>query len=316
MTPHADINTMLLCLLFPILGIVILAVKKRHLWEDHLAKIRKLPRLQQVALFVVLGYAVAMGSSKPGPTLSNLKILIAERASKRLSSGQEYGEKAVVVDAGVIAQEAQTGIDAVTNALPVVTGTIDDADDAVTAVEDAPRYYLRQRYQRPLLSETNNLYSEIALQTVDTNGVCMAYVWFSVTPNVQPDMRFIFAAKNIENVKKIVSSYECSFPDTFTINGYECILYAFKVPDYLMKNGKLSTPIDYEREVTCGCEASGEPFDIRGGILLDVDGDLYTGVTGYVTNSITGQVLYFNDGFTANPPMNAQNSETPLNEEM
>lgn len=299
--------------LFPIVMVIIAVVKTADHW---IPRLRTLPRIQQFSVIIILGYAVAIGGSKPGPTISNLKLLMAERASKKLSSGQHYGEKSAVVEAGVIADSAQGGINTVTNSLPVVEGAISDATDAIADVEGAPRYYLRQRYERPLLNATNNLYAEISHQTIDTNGVVMAYVWFSVVPNVQPDMRFIFSSGSVEHIKTVVSSYECSFPDTFPINGYECILYSFRAPDYLLRDGKLSTPIDYEREVSLGCEATAEPFDIRGGIVLDLDGDLYTGVTGFITNSITGQVLFFNDGFLANPPVNVQSPETPQNEEM
>lgn len=297
----------------PIIFVIIAVVKTANHW---IPSLRALPRIQQISVIVILGYAVAVGGSKPGPTISNLKLLMAERASKKLSSGQSYGEKNDIVEAGVIANNAQGDVDLVANSLPVVEGTISDATDAIAGIEAAPRYYMRQRYDRPTLSITNNLYAEISHQSIDTNGVVMAYVWFSVIPNVQPDMRFVFSAGNVESVKAVVTSYECSFPDTFTINGYECILYAFRAPDYLLRDGKLSTPIDYEHEVSFGCEATSEPFDIRGGIVLDLDGDLYTGVTGFITNSITGQVLFFNDGFLANPPVNVQSPETPQNEEM
>lgn len=293
-----DAEIYLFCWAIPIALLIIFLAKKQDVW---LADFKKLSHNNKIAVLVIFGIAVAWGGSKPGPvgpTKSNLKLLIADRA--KLSNGQVYGKKALVVSA---AAQASAAAGAVTNALVVAESaatTYTNALAASTAVAESPRYYLRLRAPAAVVTNST-IYAETQSITV-ADGVAEAAVWFSTVPNSEPEMRFHFAADTATNRWHTATPTGSTFPDTFTKNGKTCYLYYFALPDELLKaDGSLLAPLQWSPVIAFGSPETGEAFDLRGGLAIEEDGEYYLAVTGYRTNGV-GQVFYFDNGRLANPP--------------
>lgn len=306
-----DPNMVLIWCSIPLVGIVIAVVKTAEKW---LPKLRALPRLQQVGVLVLLGFAVSWGGSKPqppGPTKSNLKYLLAERA--RLSNGQSFGPKAAVVTASINATQAANSVTNSIDDEAYVLAAIADAKDDATDIEALPRYYLRLVSQSPTVTN-QTLYAEIKQISV-TEGVAEAAVWFNVIPNSEPTMRFNYALDTATNLYFTAIPSGSTFPDTFAVGGKDCYLYYFAVPGWTPETlAGSGSPVQWEKRVAFGSPETGEPFDILGGLAIYEDGEYWVAVTGYRTNDV-GQVFYFDNGRLANPPSNLQ-GEAPPNEEM
>lgn len=186
-------NLILIWLLIPITGLIIALVKSAPIWKDLL---RRMSRLQQFAAIVILGYCVAIGGSKVGPTKSNLRLLLAERA--KLSNGQAYGPKSTVVAATAKAAAAALCVTNAINAGDNMNTTFTNAQALAAVAESGPRYYIRLTSPSPVVTN-QTLYAEIESITVGA-GVAEAAVWFNVIPNSEPTMRFNFAADSATNL--------------------------------------------------------------------------------------------------------------------
>ena len=290
-------NLILVWCAIPLVGLVIAVVKTAEKW---LPELKALPRLQQVAVVIVLGFAVSWGGSKgPGPTKSNLRLLLAERA--KLSNGQAYGPKSDVVAATAKATAAAMCVTNAINAGDTMNTTFTNATALVAVAESGPRYYIRLTSPSPVVTN-QTLYAEIQSITVGA-GVAEAAVWFNIIPNSEPTMRFNFAADSATNLWFTAEPSGSTFPDTFVRNGRTCYLYYFAVPEVLLNEAEdLVAPLQWEKRVAFGSPETGEPFDIRGGLAIVEDGEYYLAVTGYRTNGV-GQVFYFDNGRLATPPM-------------
>ena len=301
MTP----NIILIGLLVPITLLVIAVVKSGDLWR---VKLATLPRCAQAAVLLIAALTVIYGGEKPGPTKANLRLLIAERASGKLSSGAAYGSKSATVAAG---ESAGAAVVAVASAAV----TIGDASAAVASsgtnaleVAEASRYYIRLTSPSPVVTN-HTLYAEIT-GIVVSNGVGKAGVWFNVVPNSEPVMRFNFASESATNLWFTAIPSASSFPDTYACGGFDCYLYTFAVPPVLLDAaGNLLAPLAWEKRVAFGSPATAEPLDIKGGLALYAAGEFYVAVSGYRTNAL-GQAFYFDNGRIANPPM--QTSGAPV----
>lgn len=306
MTP----GDILLISIFPIAVFVIFMIKQAPAW---LVPLRKMTMPGRV--LVLLGFFAisVVGGVKPGPgpSISNLRILLAERAANRLSTGLKYGDKESIRTAAVETQAATNSLANVATALPGVATAITNSTTDVGHAKGEERHYFRLVFPRPV-SAAQTLYGETVTVTV-SNGIAHASVWFSVTPNVEPQMRFTFASAVATNRIATVPQIQSSYPDTHIADGLACYRYDFPVPSVLLDaNGELYAPLSYERQIAFGAPETGEPFDLQGGLAIYEDGQFYTTVTGFRTNTFDGTVLYFDNGRLAQPP---SIQETP-NEDM
>jgi hypothetical protein len=301
------LQIIILGLLLPLALLAIGVVKSYAAWQGRLRRLSGVGRIAVLALVVA---SVAFGGGKgPGPTISGLKLLLAERGGK-LSNGQAYGPKSAVVLAQASTTEAQGIVQGVTGDLPTIAASLETSTTEITNAVVAERHYLRLVFPRPELTEASNLYGEIMRMTV-TNGVATAFVWFNVVPNAEPQMFFSFALDTATNRLATVSYTSSSFPDTVEVGGFDCYQFAFPVPAELLSNGLLYAPLDYEKRIALGCPEMDEPFNVAGGLAFHYDNQYWVGVTGWRTNTVSGIGYYFSNGMLAVPP----EMETHENEE-
>lgn len=298
MTGNAPAYAGFLCLLIPV-AMLFFALRPvvAGIWR----RLGQMGRWRAGAAVAVAVAVVGFGGSKPGPTLSNLRLLLAERGG-RLSNGSAYGTKSTLVEAMAAVDAATNDVHAAGAILPAVAASLHASSGTVAAAASGERHYLRLRFPRPALAADSNLYVEILRHAV-SNGVMYACVWFSVEPNVQPEMRFHFASGTGTNRLCSVSPTASSWPQFEAVGGYDCIRYEVPVPPQLLdSDGRMRVPLQVEPRCALGSPETGEPFDVRGDVVLSVDGQFWTTVTGYRTNEF-GTVLYFDRGRLANPPM-------------
>ncbi len=288
----------LIILAVPLVALLIALAKTDRAWGPWL---RAQPRWKQLAALACLAVAVASGGGKggpPGPTISNLRLLLAERAAGKLSTGQAYGPKQTVVSAAIQAVGASAVVADAAITLTSASNTLSGAAVAATAAQAAPRYYLALADQ-PSIPTNHTLVAEVISYSV-TNGVCEAAVWFNVEPNSEPVMQFHFSAGTATNHWFSERAAVSSFPDTFTIAGRTCYLYYVALPPVLLTpTGDLIAPLQFQRRVAFG--GRGSAFDLRGGLAIFADDQYYITVTGFRTNSV-GTVFYFDNGRLAHPP--------------
>jgi len=296
-----------LALAVPAAAVAILLAKTSRRWRRALAAC---PAWGRALVALAVAALTIFGGGKPGPTFSNLRLLLAGRDGK-LSTGTAYGPRSGLVAAMAATDGASNAVAAARASLPVVEGILVSAEAAVAAATAQRRDYLRLRFPRPALTETNNLYGEIHGVSA-TNGVASALVWFSVQPNVEPQMRFTFAMRSATNRLATVVPTGSSWPDLVSCGGYDCVRYDFPVPPALLDGDRLRAPLDHEARVAFGSPETDEPFDVRGGVALYRNGTYYVAVTGWRTNAVTGVAHYFADGRLANPPELATNEDPPL----
>lgn len=287
-------------LLLPFAGLTICVVKSYKVWRG---KLRGLSRNGKLVAIGVVMAAVAFGGGKGpvGPTLANLKLLIAERGGK-LSNGQSYGEKSAVVSAGALTSFATN---ATAETLESIAGTSNTVAAAAQSLEEAvavERHYLRLSFPSPLPEAESNLYGEI-LRCTATNGVASAHVWFNVAPNADPQMCLTFSLGSATNSISTVAASSSSYPNTVVVDGRDCYQYTFQVPVPLLRDGQLFAPLDVEKRISLGCSAMSVPFNVDGGIALYANGQYYVGVTGWRTNTVSGIAYYFYNGLLGTPPM-------------
>ena len=290
----------LLSLSIPLVFLCAAALKSYKVWRG---KLDKLSRSGQLIAVCIIIAAISFGGSKtPGPTIANLKLLIAEKNGK-LSSGQEFGEKAVIRSAIAMIDSAAASVGTVEVFIPAISNVVSASSLEVAECSATNRTYIRLVFPRPALTGMSNLYGEIMRCTV-TNGVATAYVWFNIIPNAEPAMCFTFAAGSVTNWLETVGHTASSYPDTVAVDGYDCFTFNFPVPSaFLDGSGFLYAPLDFESRITLGCPQMGVPFNVDGGIALYYDGHYYTGVTGWRTNTTTGVSYYFSNGTLSDPPI-------------
>lgn len=300
------LQTILVSLVF-LMTLFIAIVKTSKVWQ---AQLKELTRSGQLVVICVLIAAISIGGTKVGPTKTNLKILIAEREAKKLSSGQVYGDKERYREGLAFTDSATSTTLSVADTLPGISNIISTSSVQVYDTIQDDRHYIRLTFERPELTEQSNLYSEIVRCTT-SNGMATAYISFSIVPNAEPQMSFVFATGITTNVLAAVKHVHSSFPDTFLVGGYSCYAYSFPIPEALVSDGKLIAPIDFERQVAFGSPEAGKPFNVDGGIAIFHEGQYWIGVTGWRTNAVDGVAYYFSNGFLADPPQNKTSSEEP-----
>ena len=138
-----------------------------------------------------------------------------------------------------------------------------------------------------------------------------AAVWFSLVPESEPKLLFNFASAPAKGVWGRSAPFASSFPDTFPVLGRDCYMYYFDVPQELLdEEGALESALQVEREIALGNATAG--FNLLGALALQHEGRLFLAVTGFVTNSVTGEVLYFDSGRLADPPERTTSGEEVL----
>lgn len=296
----------------PLMGLTIFVIKKRNVLTSQL---KELNRYQQFAVLGILIGAVAIGGTKvtPGPTKANLKILLAEREAKKLSSGEAYGDKEKYREGLAFTDSATASVSIVESSLPAISNVVSVSAPEVSAAISEERHYLRWVFPRPALNEMSNLYGETMRVTVE-GGIATAYVWFNVVPNAEPHVCFTFATETVENRLETVFPMGSSFPDTTSVNGYECFTYTFSIPSSLLSDGELIAPLDFEKQIALGCPEQNKPFNVAGGIALYWNDQYWVGVTGWRTNSVDGIAYYYSNGLLADPPANKASTEVPSEE--
>lgn len=286
-----------------VLGIVVAKTADR--W---LPVFRSIPHYQKILLVIFMSMIIAFGGSKgppPGPTKTNLRLLLAERV--RLSNNMPYGEKSDVVTAEQAAADAaQLTADAAAD-LGVVSNALASAAISVTAAKAGPRKYVRLHTQPPEIP-SGTLYGEIADVRVD-GGVAEVAVWFNVIPASAPEMRFSFASRSAPNRWHTSAAEQSTWPDTFAVLSRECYYFYFPCPPSLLTpGGDLLAPLMFAQEIAWGAPETQEPLDLRGGLAFELDGQYWEAVTGYRTNEL-GEVYYFDSGRLASPPSTQQEQE-------
>ena len=269
----------LLGILFPLVVLLIGCVKA---YERSRADLRRLPRIQQIAVLVTLGVAISIGGTKPqppGPTISNLKLLIAER-NRKLSNGESYGAKADIVEAETTTTATTNEVALAVAAIQALSNTVMTASQAVGDATAGERHYLRLVFPSPLLDAESNLYGETLRCTV-TNGTATAFVWFNITPNSVPEMYFTISLGAATNNIATIEGVSVSFPNTVEVDGLACYEFTFPLPAQLLHDGMLYAPLDIEKRVTLGCAPLNKPFNVDGGIAFKANGQYWVGVTGW-----------------------------------
>jgi hypothetical protein len=278
-----------------ILGIVV--AKTVDKW---LPVLQGMEQWQRVLFIGAFGMVIAYGGAKgppPGPTKANLRLLLAQRV--RLSNGMEYGRKEEAVTAEADADAAASAVAIAGSDTATASNTLATVAAQVQEANQEPRKYMRLHTPMPDIPD-GTLYGEIADVSVDA-GVAVAAVWFNVVPASVPAMRFSFALRSATNRWRTVAAEQCSWPDTFDVFGYDCYLFYFACPPELLNpDGTVIAPLYNAQEIGWGSPETGEPFDMRGGVAFEIDGELWETVTGTRTNA-AGEEFYFDGGRLADP---------------
>ena len=288
----------LVVLAAPLALLAMALAKTMRIW---LPVFRAWPRWQRAAAALFLGAAVAWGGSKPGPTKANLRLLLAERAG-RLSSGRAYAPKEGLPGAAEAADSAADLAAAAAEAAEAAEALLAGAEQGAELIAGSQRRYIRLE---PAGREPDGTFFGELMQVAVTNGVAEAAVWFSLVPESAPKMRFNFASGAAGGVWWREDSVTDSFLTTYPVRGRECYLYYFPVPPELLDGaGNLAAPVQTERALALGGPGGG--FNLLGALAVRRGGKVYLTVSGSVTNSTTGEVLYFDNGRLADPPARTQ----------
>jgi hypothetical protein len=294
----------LVLMAMPAAVLVVGMIKLERVW---LPVLRKLPLWQRVGAAAALGALVAWGGSKPGPSKENLRLLMAQREG-RLSSGGVYAPKeglyAAVEQAGAARADSAVALEDVMEA----AGALAAAGAEAETICNAQRHYIR--LEAPQREPDGTFYAELVRVSV-ARGAATAAVWFSLVPESEPKLLFNFASAPAKGVWGRSAPFASSFPDTFPVLGRDCYMYYFDVPQELLdEEGALESALQVEREIALGNATAG--FNLLGALALQHEGRLFLAVTGFVTNSVTGEVLYFDSGRLADPPERTTSGEEVL----